>query len=187
MPPALIGICQSLERREHLSACCLAVQLTHGRTLTCRRASTLRCREGRLCRTSAWWPRQKHSRFIPARGVRSHSCRLAGNDPIGNWSILPVGQTRWRTCASRSMGPEYNFYAKTGTLETLQETKESGICPGSHCPYYHSQGSGQIARAQGPDLVAGFRVRRNEYLGIKLGGGVGERFCVEHENCLRTR
>ena len=27
---------------------------------------------------------------------------------------------------SRSMGPEYNFYAKTGTLETLQETKESG-------------------------------------------------------------
>src|SRR5580698_6831421 len=27
---------------------------------------------------------------------------------------------------SRSMGPEYNFYAKTGTLETLEETKESG-------------------------------------------------------------
>jgi len=27
---------------------------------------------------------------------------------------------------SRSMGPEYNFYAKTGTLETVQETKESG-------------------------------------------------------------
>jgi hypothetical protein len=24
------------------------------------------------------------------------------------------------------MGPEYNFYAKTGTLETLEETKESG-------------------------------------------------------------
>jgi hypothetical protein len=27
---------------------------------------------------------------------------------------------------SRSMGPEYNFYAKTGTLETLEETRESG-------------------------------------------------------------
>jgi hypothetical protein len=27
---------------------------------------------------------------------------------------------------SRSLGPEYNFYAKTGTLETLEETKESG-------------------------------------------------------------
>jgi hypothetical protein len=27
---------------------------------------------------------------------------------------------------SRSMGPEYNYYAKTGTLETLEETKESG-------------------------------------------------------------
>jgi cell division protein FtsI/penicillin-binding protein 2 len=27
---------------------------------------------------------------------------------------------------SRSIGPDYNFYAKTGTLETLQETRESG-------------------------------------------------------------
>jgi hypothetical protein len=27
---------------------------------------------------------------------------------------------------SRSMGPEYNFYAKTGTLETLEETRENG-------------------------------------------------------------
>jgi hypothetical protein len=26
---------------------------------------------------------------------------------------------------SRSLGPEYNFYAKTGTLETLEETRES--------------------------------------------------------------
>jgi hypothetical protein len=60
------------------------------------------------------------------RGFRSNSYRLARNDQIGTGASFLSDKYGGARALSRSLGPEYNFYAKTGTLETLEETRESG-------------------------------------------------------------